>query len=832
MKKRQETNKICCNNRVGCKMSFALILGAIIILHANVYAIDTSLKIQYLFNSLSSSNLVFDDTGNGNDATLKSGAIVRKLGRFNVLDLGLFNGYLDMGTKTGLVIQSLTDFTISTYVYIDPSVDLTIAGNFIWSFANSTDMANAANGNMFLSAITTRYAISQTNWMGESTVNPVIALTKGAWQHVTYTQSGNTGIIYINGRAVKSGTIVNKPSNIGSTKYNYLCRSCYAGDAYLTNSMLNDFRVYNRALSANEVVSLASQKSGLDSALIIQPIIEAKTNLILNGLDEVVSNLNLPTSGGNGVTITWNSSNTNIISNQGTVTRPTLGSDTALVSLTATFSKSEISDTKVFNANILPLFSDRISVQRDSINLILAGNLNLLRSNLVLPASGVEGSVINWSSDNNSLLSSSGTIISRPQKGTGNGKVTLTATIKKGTETATKTFIVYVAEDEGFSAYIFAYFTGNTGDQESIRFALSDDGYVYTALNNNNPVLNSTTISSSGGVRDPHILRGVNNDYYMVATDMMSALGWTSNRALVMLKSTDLINWQYSGVNVPNTYPEYSAADEVWAPQTIYDPTVGKYMVYFAMRLGPTDYDRIYYAYANSTFSGFESAPKVLFDNNGLSTIDPDIVLKDGIYNLFFKTEGNGNGIKKAISNNLTSGYVLYNKYLECTTNPVEGGCAFRMINSDDWILMYDEYTSGTYQLTNSTDLINFSIPTNPVSFDFTPRHGTVMPITAAEKEALNAKWGTKTNASIEKANTSIFSINPNIVKGILNINVSDLTLVLKVSVFDLSGKELINKSIRGGKTQVDVSHLSKGIFIFRGVTENGDSDFQKFIVS
>ena len=57
---------------------------------------------------------------------------------------------------------------------------------------------------------------------------------------------------------------------------------------------------------------------------------------------------------------------------------------------------------------------------------------------------------------------------------------------------------------------------------------------------------------------------------------------------------------------------------------------------------------------------------------------------------------------------------------------------------------MYDVYTSGYYEFTQSTDLENFSVVSGN-SFDFTPRHGTIIPITAAEKQALNNKWGNST---------------------------------------------------------------------------------------
>ena len=52
-----------------------------------------------------------------------------------------------------------------------------------------------------------------------------------------------------------------------------------------------------------------------------------------------------------------------------------------------------------------------------------------------------------------------------------------------------------------------AYFTGNSGDEEAVRYAVSMDGYTYWALNDNEPVIDSKVISSTGGVRDPHIFR-------------------------------------------------------------------------------------------------------------------------------------------------------------------------------------------------------------------------------------------------------------------------------------------------------------------------------------
>ena len=62
-------------------------------------------------------------------------------------------------------------------------------------------------------------------------------------------------------------------------------------------------------------------------------------------------------------------------------------------------------------------------------------------------------------------------------------------------------------EEKDYVGYLFTYFTGNHISEEAVRFAVSMDGYSFYALNGNKPVLDSKVISSTGCVRDPHILR-------------------------------------------------------------------------------------------------------------------------------------------------------------------------------------------------------------------------------------------------------------------------------------------------------------------------------------
>ena len=298
--------------------------------------------------------------------------------------------------------------------------------------------------------------------------------------------------------------------------------------------------------------------------------------------------------------------------------------------------------------------------------------------------------------------------------------------------------------ENNYAGYLFTYFTGNYIDDEAICFAVSKDGYTFRALNHNRPVMDSKVISSTGGVRDPHILRCEDGKtFYMVVTDMVCGNGWDSNRAMVLLKSTDLVTWSHSVINIQKRYPNQEYLKRVWAPQTIYDREKGRYMVYWSMKYqdGP---DVIYYAYANDEFTDLVTDPKALFlPREKKSCIDGDIVYKDGTYYLFYKTEGHGDGIRVATTRSLTSGqWEESDDYKQQTPESVEGAGTFKLIGQDKYILMYDVYKKGGYQFCETTDLQHFTAVDDKVDMNFHPRHGTVIPITQEEYDRVVARWG------------------------------------------------------------------------------------------
>lgn len=293
--------------------------------------------------------------------------------------------------------------------------------------------------------------------------------------------------------------------------------------------------------------------------------------------------------------------------------------------------------------------------------------------------------------------------------------------------------------------YLFAYFIGNAPQEEQIHFAVSNDGFNYTPLNGGNPVIGSDSIALTKAVRDPHILRGEDGSYFMVVTDMRSSLGWSSNRGIVLLHSKDLVHWTHRTVHFPEKYKgtHFAHVTRVWAPQTIYDKSVGKYMVYFSLLTddGSIPYDRVYYCYANADFTDLEGEPQVLFDYKQ-PAIDTDIVQDEqGMFHLFFKTEGGSHkGIRQYTFTNLhkPDTWTLHPGYCEVTKNAVEGAGVFPLIQGG-WCLMYDCYMNGHYQFAKSTDnLKTFTfVQDTQTKGKFTPRHGTTIQITGKEYKRL-----------------------------------------------------------------------------------------------
>ena len=729
---------------------------------------EADLKAHFTFENVKS------DVGDY-EGELKNGALLATVAGLPVLSLGENNGYFDMGTSVGTMLASLSDYTVSTNLYIPASTSLNSNGNFVFTFANSTDMGRDANGCIFFGANQSRYAITKSHYSGEQAVTVGKAIHKGEWHAFTYRQRNQVGQLFVDGVLVATDEVTLTPADLGATEHNFLGRSCYQGDVYLKGAQYNDFRIYGGAMSDEDIILHASNLATLNSELFAQQIaaVMAQTELPATTL---YGDIALPTVGDNGVSIVWQSSDEYFVSSTGKVTRPVVDADSAHVVLTAIFTKQQIALSREYHVIVVPRLDDYNSVQSDMRMLTLDANLENLKTDLYLPSLTSEGSIIHWRSSRPDYMNNAGRLlrlspVGEPQH------VELTAIFTKGQVTDSCTFDIRIAEEEPYVGYLFAYFNGNAQWQEQICFALSTDGYNYVPLNDGNPIISSDTISRKKAVRDPHILRGEDGYFYMVITDMRSSQGWSSNDGLVLMRSKDLINWTHSAIDFPTAWPHRFNRDDltqVWAPQTIYDPEVGKYMVYYAIGEKGAHYIT-YCSYANEDFTEL-SEPEVLYDH-GANTIDADIVYLNGLYHMFFKTEGQGNGIMKATAKTLRGKWTPEYRYLQQTNVAVEGSGVFKLINSDEWILMYDCYTSGHYQYCKSTDLSNFTYVCNSANTDiFTPRHGTTIPITQEEAERLVQRWPSRALSC-----GKITSLNANVRMDMYDVDDSSSTIYLPV---------------------------------------------------
>lgn len=189
------------------------------------------------------------DIWGANHATLASGARRDTGYAATALKLdGTANAY---ATLPAGVLSTLNDFTITLWVKMDA----------IATWMRIFDFGNGTNNYIFLTpqaGVTSgksiiRYAIK--NGGGEQQVNYNYTFPLNTWTHFAITQSGNTCRLYINGVLVATNTNVTiKPAALGSTAQNYLGKSQFTADPDL-RAKIDEFRIYNRALTAAEIAA-------------------------------------------------------------------------------------------------------------------------------------------------------------------------------------------------------------------------------------------------------------------------------------------------------------------------------------------------------------------------------------------------------------------------------------------------------------------------------------------------------------------------------------------------------------------------------------------------
>ncbi|BEL05263.1 hypothetical protein Q0Z83_034540 [Actinoplanes sichuanensis] len=309
------------------------------------------------------------------------------------------------------------------------------------------------------------------------------------------------------------------------------------------------------------------------------------------------------------------------------------------------------------------------------------------------------------------------------------------------------------------TAYLMAHFTGESATGEQIYFATSTDGLHWTDLNASQPVLTSTV--GEKGVRDPSLVRSPAGDrYWLLATDLRiaSGKGWdvamhSGSTSLVVWESTDLVTWSAPRlVDVAGGIPSAGCA---WAPEAIYDPASGDYVVYWATisPAGGNDKARIWYSRTRD-FRTF-SAAQLYIDRPGTQgIIDTQIIEVPNSTGGYRYVRASGDGqISVEGSNQILGTWTRLGDLsgLGLTGAQVEGPILHQFNGRNEWGLWVDQYSSGRgYLPLTTTDPANLSSYRIRSATEYTlgagrKRHGTILPITQAQYNALNAEWAVAT---------------------------------------------------------------------------------------
>ncbi len=243
------------------------------------------------------------------------------------------------------LLNAQTSFSVAAWVKV----------NSLSTWSRIFDFGSGMNNYLFLSPLsgsgTVRFAIK--NGGAEQLVESTSALATNEWVHVVVTFAWVTltnkgiGRLFINGVLV--GTNENftiNPTMLPQNTQNYIAKSQWPDPGL--NGMVDDFRIYDRMLTDQEILDM----NGYDASLM-----EAYNSISIAGdLTKVTSNLSLPTVAGSAkIPIVWSSSSPDVVSTTGVVVRP-MSFDTN-VTLTAQVSVVKDGQTitlkKVFTVTVL-----------------------------------------------------------------------------------------------------------------------------------------------------------------------------------------------------------------------------------------------------------------------------------------------------------------------------------------------------------------------------------------------------------------------------------------------------------------------------------------------
>jgi hypothetical protein len=288
-------------------------------------------------------------------------------------------------------------------------------------------------------------------------------------------------------------------------------------------------------------------------------------------------------------------------------------------------------------------------------------------------------------------------------------------------------FTTAIAYGQEKDLYLFSYFKNN--GEDGLHLAFSEDGYKWTALNNDSSFLKPTA-GVDKLMRDPCIIKGPDNLFHMVWTT-----GW-NEKGIGYANSTDLIHW--SDQQYFEVMKHEARARNCWAPEIFYDQKSRQYMIFWATTIEgmfpgtqskkENSYNHRIYFVTTSDFKEF-SETDILYDMD-FNVIDATLIENQNKYVMFLKNETvepvPQKNIRLATSSNLQGGYSV-------ASPPITGdywaeGPTVLKVDAG-WIVYFDKYTEKKMGAVFSKDLNVWTDISLKIKFPPGARHGTVLTV-------------------------------------------------------------------------------------------------------
>lgn len=295
-------------------------------------------------------------------------------------------------------------------------------------------------------------------------------------------------------------------------------------------------------------------------------------------------------------------------------------------------------------------------------------------------------------------------------------------------------FAVFSAAAQPF---LFTSFRGN--GESGVYFALSEDGYRWTPVNGNQPVLRPQFPGML--MRDPFLVRGPDRRWHLLWTT-----GWTRSKedgslTIGYAASADLASWENQRrIPIP-----LEGARNAWAPEAVWHPEQKQWIVFWASTIpgrfpegeqsGDSGYNHRMWAMRTRDFETF-SPPEVFFDP-GFNTIDSTIAKVGRRWLMVFKDER-----REPLKKNLRLAWAddpagpWRAEPDSFTKSWIEGPSVLRI--GRDWFVYFDHYGKPQhYGACRTRNWKQFEDVTEKLSFPPDHRHGTVVRISRSEAERL-----------------------------------------------------------------------------------------------